>query len=81
VSSCAFTPCDEAETCAMVGGCVTKRFGKQPNRVRRGMLETNALSPKEAEGLKPTSPALNGTKPREVRDPALIKRDRKAITR
>jgi hypothetical protein len=63
--TCAFVGCDETDTCAMVGGCVRTRFA--------------AVDP-NANNLKKGARALAGTKPaRTNRDPALIKRKRKAL--
>lgn len=75
--SCAFLPCDEVARCALEGGCVVRRFpGQQPRE-----LEAARRSWKETEGLKPSAPALNGTKARASRDPRFVPRRRKAISR
>ena len=63
--TCAFEGCLRPEACCLVGGCVQQRFAQTP----------------VAEHVLPASKALNGTKPRPVRDPARIRRPRKAITR
>jgi len=74
--SCATEPCEAVSGCALVGGCVQTRFpGQQPHE-QRSMRRTLG----EAEGLKASAPALNGTKGRAVRDPRFIKRDRKPLT-
>lgn len=73
MSTCAFVPCAEAASCALVGGCVARRFAHVPRYEPR--------SAREADGIKETAPALNGVKPaRTNRDPARIKRKRKALT-
>lgn len=64
--TCAFTSCDEVSRCPLVGGCVRTRFA--------------AVDP-NATNLKKGARALAGTKPaRTNRDPARIKRKRKALT-
>jgi hypothetical protein len=76
MSSCAFTPCCDADECALIGGCVATRFpGQQPadHAMRR--------SAANEAGLREDAPALNGTRPREVRDPLFMPRKRKAIAR
>jgi len=53
----------------MVGGCVTRRFGAQ----LQSIVPTNEQ--------RDDARALAGGKPRAVRDPHKIKRNRKALTR
>ena len=66
--TCAFAPCIGVADCAMVGGCVERRFGPAPTRA--------------AADLKDGARALAGTKPaRTNRDPARIKRRRKVVLR
>ena len=66
--SCAFFSCAEVEECAMVGGCVQKRF-PAPGQ--------NAVTD---ESVKDGARKLAGTKPaRTNRDPRFIKRRRKAL--
>lgn len=62
--TCAFVSCAEADGCCLVGGCVAKRC---------------IASPKGASDIKKGARALAGTKPRPSRDPAHIKRTRKAL--
>lgn len=67
--TCAFLPCEQVETCALAKVCVVKRF-PQPKVTD------------DSAGLKDNAPALVGTKPgRTNRDPALIQRKRKPLTR
>ena len=67
--SCAFEPCDavlgRGEACAMVGGCVNRRFGDAG-------ASASSSDPKRKS-------ALNGTAPRASRDPVWTKRSRKVI--
>ena len=51
----------------------------EPQMSLHGVDLARPLSQLETEGLKASAPALNGTKPRPVRDPSVIKRNRKAI--
>lgn len=74
--TCAFGPCRPDE-CVLIGGCVLARFAdQQPSAMAAARQHA-----KEAVGLRKDAPALNGTKARAVRDPVLMKRKRKAITR
>lgn len=66
VDNCAFLPCDQVDECVMVGGCITKRFGK--------------MQGKSQDVLKKGAAALVGMKPgRTNRDPSQIKRTRKPL--
>jgi hypothetical protein len=68
--SCTWVSCEEATDCAMVGGCITQRFGAQVQKI---------VEPSE---LREDAKAFNGTKPaRTNRDPRFIKRNRKALTK
>jgi hypothetical protein len=68
--SCTWVSCEEATDCAMVGGCISKRFGVQAPKIV------------EPSDLKDNARALAGTKPaRTNRDPHKIKRHRKELTR
>lgn len=71
--TCAFDPCAVVTRCALPGGCVVRnpRFVQPP----RGELVERDRS------LREDAQALNGTKAREVRDPRVLKRKRKALTR
>lgn len=60
--SCAFLPCDQVDKCALVGGCVQKRFGK---------------STSHKDVLKKGAPALVGTKPARTVKPQALKAHRK----
>jgi len=71
--SCAVDGCQDP-TCP-VCSVVTRFPGQQPHE-QQSMRRTL----REAEGLKASAPALNGTKGRAVRDPRFIKRDRKPLT-
>ena len=64
--TCAELPCDERTgECPLAGGCVVRRFQQQAHR----------------DMLRDDAKALNGTKPRATRDPALIQRRRKPLTK
>jgi len=66
VDTCAFLPCEQADVCCLPKGCVQRRF--KPALVQEREL--------------PKSKAFNGTEPaRTNRDPALIQRRRKPLTR
>jgi hypothetical protein len=65
MSCCAIEGCDDVD-CPVCS--VPRRFAHVPVYVRASELKKNAM-------------AINGTKARPVRDPALIKRKRKALTR
>lgn len=67
--TCAFVTCSEAETCAL-GGCIQEdeRFQQAERLVEPSDLRDNAR-------------ALAGTQARATRDPRLIQRRRKALTR
>ncbi len=66
MNTCAFVGCYEVEQCPLVGGCVMQRFPAPAPRV---------------SDIKDGARALAGIKPaRTNRDPALIKRRRKALT-
>ena len=67
--SCAFLGCTEVLACPLPGGCVIRRYPPSP----RQLIERD-------QSLKDDAKALNGTKPRAVRDPRLIQRKRKALT-
>lgn len=68
--TCALLPCADVPICALSGGCVVRnlRFVQPRELVERD------------QSLRADAKALNGTKARAVRDPALIKRRRKALT-
>lgn len=68
--TCAFAPCDQVTECSLVGGCVNQRFIRPEQSVA------------DADPVKTGARSLAGTKPaRTNRDPAWIKRRRKAIAR
>lgn len=69
MSTCAFVPCDQVTECCLVGGCITKRFGKAPTRNAQLELRKNTSNPTR-NGINPT---------RASRDPRFIKRKRKAL--
>jgi hypothetical protein len=68
MASCATVSCEEATACGLEGGCTRQRFGQR----------TPLVPPSD---LRDDARALNGTKPRAVRDPRFMKRKRKAITK
>lgn len=55
VDNCAFLPCDQVAQCAMVGGCITKRFPRQ------------GASTVTKETVKKGAKAENGTKPSRLK--------------
>lgn len=61
----AFTPCAEASSCSMPGGCVNQRF-------ERPVFDVG-------NDLKKNAKASNDVRERKVRDPRFIKRKRRAI--
>lgn len=77
MSTCATLPCADVDECCLEGGCIRVTHpGQQTHELAAARQHA-----REAEGLRRDAPALNGTKPREVRDPVLMKRKRKAIQR
>jgi hypothetical protein len=67
--TCAELPCDERTgECPLPGGCVVRRFPQTQHR----KAHTH-----DADGKY----ALAGTKPKATRDPALIQRRRKPLTK
>jgi hypothetical protein len=69
---CTFVSCDDADYCVLVKGCVRARFP----------LHFKHVSASTKEAMRKDAPALNGQKPgRTNRDPALIPRRRKRLSR
>lgn len=51
--SCAFKPCAEVKTCALVGGCIEQRFGKQQRQEQPKLTKAKALNGTKPKRGKP----------------------------